>query len=203
MSSLIVFLFHLLLLAQPKRTTEQKPFALTHVTVIDTTGAPAKGDMTVVIAGDRIAVIGKNEKVEIPKEARIIGTIGKFLIPSLWDMHAHFGDEDFDYWAVSLAFRADNSFINSNFSGSADDGILLGARTFYCAQPGRPGFGQGRQFSNVGDDQADATAHHPAGVFVFEAGLSRWRRDLQRLYPAHPHQLSIHARAFLALDHAV
>ena len=32
-----------------------KPLVLTHVTVIDTTGAPANPDMTVVTIGDRIA----------------------------------------------------------------------------------------------------------------------------------------------------
>ncbi len=61
------------------QTDEQKPFALTQVTVIDVTGAPAKRDMTVVIATGRIAAIGKNEKIQIPKAARIIDATGKFL----------------------------------------------------------------------------------------------------------------------------
>lgn len=93
---LIILLSPPLVFAQPKRTTEQKPFAITHVTVIDTTGASAKRDMTVVIARGIITSVGKTQKVRIPKDARLIDATGKFLIPGLWDMHVHLGDEDFD-----------------------------------------------------------------------------------------------------------
>ncbi|HXQ34600.1 MAG TPA: hypothetical protein VN843_11365, partial [Anaerolineales bacterium] len=40
-----------LLLAQAKPDRAQVPIALTHVTVIDVTGGPAKRDMTVLISG--------------------------------------------------------------------------------------------------------------------------------------------------------
>ena len=66
--------------------------AITHVTVIDTTGGPAQPDMTVVIAGDCIAEVGKSGKVTIPKDARVVDATGKFLIPGLWDMHIHWLD---------------------------------------------------------------------------------------------------------------
>jgi imidazolonepropionase-like amidohydrolase len=62
---------------------------LTHVTVIDATGAPAATDMTVVISGDRISKIGKTREVPIPERAQLIDGTGKFLIPGLWDMHVH------------------------------------------------------------------------------------------------------------------
>jgi imidazolonepropionase-like amidohydrolase len=45
--------------------------------------------MTVVITGDRIAEIGETAKVPIPKVAQVVDGKGKFLIPGLWDMHAH------------------------------------------------------------------------------------------------------------------
>jgi imidazolonepropionase-like amidohydrolase len=60
---------------------------LTHVTVIDATGAAPKPDMTVVIQAGRIADIGK--RVSVPKDAQTVDATGKFLIPGLWDMHAH------------------------------------------------------------------------------------------------------------------
>ena len=65
------------------------PIAITHVTVIDTTGGPVQPDMTVVITGDRIADVGKSGKVSVPKDARVVDATGKFLIPGLWDMHVH------------------------------------------------------------------------------------------------------------------
>lgn len=63
--------------------------ALTHVTVIDATGSPAKPDMTVVIRGDRIAKLGRSDKLRTPSDALVIDARGKFLIPGLWDMHVH------------------------------------------------------------------------------------------------------------------
>ena len=68
---------------------QAKPLAITRVTIIDATGAAAKPNMTVVIAGGRIAAIGESGKVRIPKGASVIGARGKYLIPGLWDMHAH------------------------------------------------------------------------------------------------------------------
>jgi hypothetical protein len=69
--------------------------ALTHVTVIDTTGAPANPDMTVVITGDRIAEVGKSEAIRPPKNAETVNATGKFLIPGLWDMHVHWYEKDY------------------------------------------------------------------------------------------------------------
>ena len=70
------------------------PIAITNVTVIDTTGGPARPNMTVVIEGDRIAAVGEAGGTKIPKGARAVDGKGKFLIPGLWDMHIHtfFGD---------------------------------------------------------------------------------------------------------------
>ena len=61
----------------------------THVTVIDVTGALSTSDMTVIVAGNRIAALGKSGKVRIPKDAQVVNASGKFLIPGLWDMHTH------------------------------------------------------------------------------------------------------------------
>jgi predicted amidohydrolase YtcJ len=66
-----------------------KALVLNHVTVIDATGSSAKPDMTVVITGNRITAIGKEGIVSISSDAKVIDATGKFLIPGLWDMHAH------------------------------------------------------------------------------------------------------------------
>jgi len=73
--------------SQPK--LEKNVLAISDVTVIDATGAPAKPNMTVVITGDRITTIAKTGEVAIPKNAQVINGTGKFLIPGLWDMHVH------------------------------------------------------------------------------------------------------------------
>ena len=73
--------------------------ALMHVTVIDGTGAPPKPDMTVLIVGYRIAEIAKSNTISVPRFARTIDATGSFLIPGLWDMHAH--PDDPELWPVN------------------------------------------------------------------------------------------------------
>src|SRR6202789_2019934 len=70
------------------------PLAITHVTVIDTTGAPPKSDMTVIVKDHRIVDLGRSGAVRTPAGARLVDGSGKYLIPGLWDMHVHevFGD---------------------------------------------------------------------------------------------------------------
>jgi hypothetical protein len=70
-------------------TKPAPPLAITHVTVIDGTGAAAQPDMTVVVTGDRITALGKAGKVPVPDGAMVVDATGKFLIPGLWDMHTH------------------------------------------------------------------------------------------------------------------
>jgi len=63
--------------------------AINRVTVIDATGKPAQPDMTVLIDKDRIAAIGPWKNAKIPGGTQVVDGTGKFLIPGLWDMHAH------------------------------------------------------------------------------------------------------------------
>src|SRR5258708_6899857 len=68
----------------------RKPIlAITHVTVIDGTGASPQKDMTVLITDQRIAALGPSSSTATPRAARIIDGTAKFLIPGLADMHVH------------------------------------------------------------------------------------------------------------------
>jgi dipeptidyl aminopeptidase/acylaminoacyl peptidase/imidazolonepropionase-like amidohydrolase len=73
---------------------ESGPLAISHVTVIDGTGAPAQPDRTVIVTGNRINRIGPAGTVTIPEGAQVVNAAGKFLIPGLWDMHVHWYDKD-------------------------------------------------------------------------------------------------------------
>jgi imidazolonepropionase-like amidohydrolase len=81
------------LLAQSEQKAHPKPLAITQVTVIDCTGKEAQADRTVLIAGSRITALGKATEVTVPDGAQVIDGKGKFLIPGLWDMHAHWLDK--------------------------------------------------------------------------------------------------------------
>ena len=63
--------------------------AITHVTLIDATGAAPQPDMTVFIADEQIAAIGVSKSMSIPRSTRTVDGTGKFLMPGLADMHAH------------------------------------------------------------------------------------------------------------------
>lgn len=75
--------------AQNSPAAQGRPVAFTNVTVIDMTGAPPRAGMTVVVAGGRIAALGRAGGVALPPGAQVVDAGGKFLLPGLWDMHAH------------------------------------------------------------------------------------------------------------------
>ena len=86
--------FFLLLGLPVTATTLSAQTAITNVTIIDVGDGSAQRNMSVLISGDRISVIGSSKKVQLPKQARVIDGYGKFLIPGLWDMHVHTDGED-------------------------------------------------------------------------------------------------------------
>jgi len=63
--------------------------AITHVTLIDATGAAPQTDMTIFVADEQIAVIGPSKSVFIPRKTKTLDGTGKFLVPGLVDMHVH------------------------------------------------------------------------------------------------------------------
>ena len=67
---------------------------ISHATVINPRTSSVQADRTVVITGDHIASISETEKLQSPKNARVIDATGQYLVPGLWDMHVHsaFGD---------------------------------------------------------------------------------------------------------------
>src|SRR5262245_35872246 len=68
---------------------ESATVAITHVTVIDGTGAEPRQDQTVLINGDRIGAIGPSAGLKAPKGARVVDATGKYLLPGFWDLHVH------------------------------------------------------------------------------------------------------------------
>lgn len=93
----LYFLFLLSPLVSSAQTpaARQRPIALTHVTVIDTTGGPVQPDVTVLIRGDRIVAMGKSGKVRVPAGSHVVDATGKFLIPGLWDMDVLWYEPDY------------------------------------------------------------------------------------------------------------
>jgi imidazolonepropionase-like amidohydrolase len=122
--------------AQFTQTVPSQPLAFIHATIIDMTGANPKPNMTVVIIGNRIFDIGKTGKVRLPKNAQIIDATGKFLIPGLWDMHAHSSGEkttreiffplEIANGVTGIRDMFSDCYPNCSFNnGGLDDGVSL------------------------------------------------------------------------------
>jgi len=63
--------------------------AITNVTVVDVTGGPLRAGRTVLITGNRITAVAASKGTAIPRGAQIVDGTGKYVMPGLWDMHAH------------------------------------------------------------------------------------------------------------------
>jgi imidazolonepropionase-like amidohydrolase len=63
--------------------------ALTHVRVIDGTGAAPKADQTIVIANGRIQTVGSAGSVTDPAGARVVELAGHTVVPGFVGMHDH------------------------------------------------------------------------------------------------------------------
>jgi imidazolonepropionase-like amidohydrolase len=63
--------------------------AITHVSVIDATGAAPQSDMTILIEGEKIAEIAPSARFKLDRDVSALDGGGKFLIPGLVDAHIH------------------------------------------------------------------------------------------------------------------
>ena len=87
-----LFALYLLALSASAQTyirVSSKTVALTHVRVIDGTGAPARADQTIVINNGRIQAVGNAASVQIPAGAEILDLANHTVIPGLVGMHEH------------------------------------------------------------------------------------------------------------------
>jgi imidazolonepropionase-like amidohydrolase len=82
--------------------------AITHVTVIDGTGAPTRKDQTIIIAGGKIAGIGPSGALALPLEAQVVDGSGKTVLPGLVGMHNHL------FFPSATVPSLDNEFPNGS-----------------------------------------------------------------------------------------
>ena len=74
---------------RPFVAVDTNAVALTHVRVIDGTGAAPKTDQTIIIRDGRIASIGNSATTQVPAGTLIMDLTGKSVIPGLVMVHEH------------------------------------------------------------------------------------------------------------------
>ena len=77
------------LIRTPKGAT-----AFTHANLFDAESGSIKAGTTVIVSGNKITAVGADGAVAIPPGANVVNVAGKTLMPGLWDMHVHTGDDD-------------------------------------------------------------------------------------------------------------
>lgn len=83
---------------------DENTHAITHATVIDpASGANEYRDMTIVIRGDYIILVGPTPSVSIPAGAVVHDASGRFVIPGLWDSHVHLSQVGSDAFSLFVA----------------------------------------------------------------------------------------------------
>ena len=65
--------------------------AVTNVAVVDIERGRVLPDYAVAIKSDRIVTVAPTSMVRVGSTTRVVDGSGRFLIPGLWDMHAHLG----------------------------------------------------------------------------------------------------------------
>ncbi|MDQ7806061.1 amidohydrolase family protein [Amycolatopsis sp. A133] len=83
--------------AQEAAAAGREVVVVTGATVVDGTDGPARPGSAVVLVGDRIAWVGPAAEVPRCGSARVVDGRGRYLVPGLWDMHAHGIDYE-DLW---------------------------------------------------------------------------------------------------------
>src|SRR5256886_4301695 len=87
--------------------------ALTHVLLVDGTGAPPKPDQTVVIRDGRIAQVGPAVAVQVPPGARSMDLTGSTVIPGIVGMHDHLFYTAAGGRAVQMSYTGPRLYLGS------------------------------------------------------------------------------------------
>ncbi|MFN2397495.1 MAG: amidohydrolase family protein [Gemmatimonadaceae bacterium] len=116
--SCFVVLLISLAIAAPREMPAQAQ-ALTHVNVVNVETGTIERDRTVVLDRGVIVASGATGTTNIPRGARVRDFAGAYVIPGLWDMHAHVGSTG----RSSLALYVANGVTGVRDMGSIRDSV--------------------------------------------------------------------------------
>jgi len=193
---------------QPTLTPDVRQFvsvdapvvALTHVRVIDGTGAPARADQTVVIERGVIRASGDAASVAVPAGARTLDLTGRTVLPGLVMVHEHmfypsgggsvYNEQAFSFPRLYLAGGVTTARTAGNMAGYSDlelkraieegraVGPALDVTAPYLEGPGLPIY---QVHALTGADDARQMVAHWAdrGATSFKAYMHITRAELQ------------------------
>ncbi len=187
--------------------------ALTHVKVIDGTGAAARENQTIVIDGDRIAAVGNDGDVRLPSGSEVVDLTGHTVIPGLIGLHNHSYYTATNGRAAQLSFSGSRLYLASgvttirttgarapyeelNLKREIDQGLAIGP-TIYATGPYLTGQRGSRTMTRLnGPEDARRVVRYWAeeGVPWFKAYTQISRAELgAAIDEAHRHGVKVTA----------
>src|SRR6058998_2529141 len=94
-------------------TVDTSLVALTHVLLVDGTGAAPKADQTIVLRSGRIVSVGPSSAVLIPDGAKTLDLSGSTVIPGLVGMHDHLFYTAAGGRAVQMSYTGPRLYLGS------------------------------------------------------------------------------------------
>jgi hypothetical protein len=88
-------------LTSSSRMPPTAKLAIVGATLEDSTGVTPVKDSVILIERGKITAVGARGNISIPKGATILDATGKYAVPGLWDMHAHY--EQVEWGPIYLA----------------------------------------------------------------------------------------------------
>src|ERR1041385_779410 len=185
--------------ARPFVAIDTPVVAITHVRVIDGTGAPARQDQTLVMTDGRIAALGPAASVSAPAGALVIDGAGKTVIPGLVMVHEHlfyptgpgvYGNLAESFSRLYLAGGVTAMRTGGNMNGFGELGLAKADREFekagpwidatapYLEGPGLP-LGQGHALTGAADARRPVASWADMGATSFKAYMHITRAELK------------------------
>jgi imidazolonepropionase-like amidohydrolase len=147
-------------LAKSLVTVPSTPVAFANVKLFDADNRRFLTGQTVVIDEDKIVAVGPARSTRAPAGARVIDGKGKTLVPGLWDVHMHVGDEytllqELSLGVTSVRDPGNNDRLTIDRRARAAEGKLLSPTVY----PSSLIDGKGpntAQVANVATSEAEA-----------------------------------------------
>ena len=184
---------------RPYLKADAAVFALTHVRVIDGTGAPAREDQTLVLRDGKIAAMGPSASTPPPAGATVIDATGKSVLPGLVMLHEHlyyptgpgvYGQLGASFVRLYLAGGVttmrtagnENGFMDMALAKGTEEGSIAGpaidATAPYLNGP-RPGSLQMTTLKGPDDARRHVNYWADQGATSFKAYMQITRDDLK------------------------
>ncbi len=196
-------------------TVDTSVVALTHVRVIDGTGAQPRVDQTLILRDGKIAEMGNSAAIKPPANAQVMDLTGKSVIPGLVMMHEHlfyptgpgvYGNVAESFTRLYLAGGVTSMRTGGNMNGYGEINIArairngdkpgpwIDASAPYLQGPGL-GIGQMHELKDASDARRMVDFWADAGATSFKAYMNITRAELAAAVD------EVHKRGFKITGH--